>query len=222
MAQMLLVRHAQASFGEDDYDKLSDLGHQQSALLGEYLAQRKQSFDLVITGDMLRHKQTAAGILHTNNDAKMISDAAWNEFDFETIVTAYLRQFPQHKPGPNSPRSDWYKVLKNAMLCWSQQTLELPNSETWIEFCGRVKQGAEFIKQCDYKKVLVVTSGGAMAAFLMAVFNSSVEQAIAFNLQIKNTSVNQFYFNKAGFQLNSFNNVPHLDTLNHINKITYS
>jgi broad specificity phosphatase PhoE len=222
MAQMLLVRHAQASFGEDDYDKLSDLGHQQSALLGEYLTQREQHFDLVITGDMLRHKQTANGILSANNKAEIITDAAWNEFDFEAIVNAYLRLFPEHKPGPKAPRSDWYKVLKSAMLCWSQQTLELPNNETWLEFCGRVTQGTEFIKQSDYKKVLVVTSGGAMAVFLMALFKSSVEQAVSMNLQIKNTSVNQLYFNKAGFQLNSFNNVPHLDTINHINKITYS
>jgi len=222
MAQMFLVRHAQASFGEDDYDKLSELGHQQSLLLGEYLAQRHQRFDLVVTGDMLRHKQTADGILKANTDAELITDASWNEFDFDAIVKAYLGQFPDHQPGPKAPRSDWYKVLKSAMLCWSQQTLELPNSETWSDFCYRVHRGTEYIQQSDYKNVLVVTSGGAMAVFLMSLFKSSVEQAIAFNLQIKNTSVNQFYFNRSGFQLNSFNNVGHLDTPNHLDKITYS
>lgn len=222
MAQMFMVRHGQASFGEDDYDKLSALGHQQSALLGEYFTQREQHFDLVITGDMLRHKQTADGILNINSNANVMTDARWNEFDFDAIVKAYLRRFPEHQPGPKSPRSEWYKVLKNAMLCWSQQKLDLPNSETWLDFCGRVKHGCEFIQQSEYKKVLVVSSGGAMAVFLMNIFKSSVEQAIAFNLQIKNTSVNQLYFNKAGFQLNSFNNVPHLDTHTHLSKITYS
>jgi hypothetical protein len=34
--------------------------------------------------------------------------------------------------------------------------------------------------------------------------------------------VNQFYFNKGGFQLSSFNNVPHLDKPLHMSKITYS
>lgn len=222
MAQMILVRHGQASFGSDDYDKLSDLGHQQSALLGEYFTQREQEFDLLVTGDMLRHKQTADGILKGNSKANIITDASWNEFDFDAIVKAYLRQHPNKQPTPESPRSEWYKVLKSAMLCWSQQSLALPNSETWADFCGRVKLASEVIRNSDHKNVLVVSSGGAMAVFLMSLLNTSVEQAIAFNLQIKNTSVNQFYFNKAGFQLNSFNNVPHLDTHMHLNKITYS
>ena len=39
MAELYLVRHAQASFGTDDYDRLSQLGHRQSRWLGEYLAE---------------------------------------------------------------------------------------------------------------------------------------------------------------------------------------
>ena len=35
MSELILVRHAQASFGEDDYDRLSVLGHQQARWLGE-------------------------------------------------------------------------------------------------------------------------------------------------------------------------------------------
>jgi broad specificity phosphatase PhoE len=222
MAQMILVRHAQASFGADDYDKLSDLGHQQASLLGGYFTARKQAFDLVVTGNMLRHKQTATGILGSATKHNIITDAGWDEFDFENIVSAYLHANPQHKPAPNSPRSDWYKVLKKAMLAWSTGTLSLGDGETWDQFCERVKMGAEFIRKSEYKNVLVVTSGGAMAVFLMALLNTSVEQAISFNLQIKNTSVNQFYFSRAGYQLNSFNNVPHLDTPVHLAKMTYS
>ncbi|MFT7088555.1 MAG: broad specificity phosphatase PhoE [Glaciecola sp.] len=222
MAQMVIVRHAQASFGADDYDKLSDLGHQQALLLGDYFAARKQTFDLVVTGDMLRHKQTATGILGNSKQHKLITDAGWDEFDFENIVSAYLRVYPQHKPASGAPRGEWYKVLKKAMLAWSKDTLPLGDGETWAQFCGRVQKSANFVRQSEHKNVLVVTSGGAMAVFLMALLNTSVEQAIAFNLQIKNTSVNQFYFNSAGYQLNSFNNVPHLDTSVHLSKITYS
>ena len=36
MSMLHLVRHGQASFGADDYDKLSELGWQQSRRLGEY------------------------------------------------------------------------------------------------------------------------------------------------------------------------------------------
>ncbi len=219
---MILVRHAQASFGADDYDKLSDLGHQQASLLGDYFTERKHAFDMVVTGDMLRHKQTAAGILRNSNNHNVVTDGGWDEFDFENIVSAYLRANPQHKPASGAPRSEWYKVLKKAMLAWSNDSLSLGDGETWSQFCERVQKSADFVRQSGHKNVLVVTSGGAMAVFLMVLLKTSVDQAIAFNLQIKNTSVSQLYFNSAGYQLNSFNNVPHLDTSVHLAKITYS
>ena len=37
MAELLVIRHGQASFGQDDYDVLSDLGHQQSRAVGALL-----------------------------------------------------------------------------------------------------------------------------------------------------------------------------------------
>ena len=40
MAELVLIRHGQASFGADDYDKLSDMGWRQSRWLGEYFAER--------------------------------------------------------------------------------------------------------------------------------------------------------------------------------------
>ena len=40
MGTLYLVRHGQASFGADDYDNLSPLGHQQRQRLGEYFKER--------------------------------------------------------------------------------------------------------------------------------------------------------------------------------------
>ena len=62
MGNLYLVRHGQASFGEDDYDKLSALGHKQSVRLGEYFAARGVTFDAVITGTLRRHAETFAGM----------------------------------------------------------------------------------------------------------------------------------------------------------------
>ena len=57
-----LIRHGQASFGADDYDKLSPLGHQQSERLGQYLAQRSErlglTWEAVLTGSLRRHEET--------------------------------------------------------------------------------------------------------------------------------------------------------------------
>ena len=63
MAEIYLVRHGQASFGAENYDKLSELGFKQAVLLGEYWKRRDMSFDAIYMGDMVRHRETAEGIL---------------------------------------------------------------------------------------------------------------------------------------------------------------
>lgn len=222
MAQLFLVRHAQASFGAENYDQLSELGHEQSSLLGEYFAERDLDFDLLVTGALKRQIQTSEGILKHTKANLIHSDSCWDEFDFDLIVRTYLRHFPKQKPNSSAPRSEWYKVLRNAMIAWSKSELDLVQGETWQAFCARVEEGMQQIKQSQAKRVLVVSSGGTMAIFLKTLLNTSVEQAVALNLQIKNTSINEFFFNKNGFQLSCFNHVPHLDNEQHKDKITYS
>ena len=43
MGSMYLVRHAQASFGTDDYDRLTETGFTQARLLGAYFARSRSS-----------------------------------------------------------------------------------------------------------------------------------------------------------------------------------
>ncbi len=62
MGTLYLVRHGQASFGADDYDKLSALGHRQSVRLGEHFALKGLRFDAVMAGTLRRHLETLAGI----------------------------------------------------------------------------------------------------------------------------------------------------------------
>ncbi len=100
MAQFYLVRHGQASFGTDNYDRLSELGHQQARWLGEYFAERDMGFDALLSGDLVRHRETGAGICEGLGVA-LPEDihAGLNEFDFQSIVDAYLTQYPEQAPG---------------------------------------------------------------------------------------------------------------------------
>ena len=68
MSRLILVRHAQASFSPDpsrafvDYDRLSELGHQQAEALGEELVAAGIAFDRAYTGPADRQRQTGEGI----------------------------------------------------------------------------------------------------------------------------------------------------------------
>ncbi len=131
MAQLYLVRHGQASFGAADYDKLSDIGHKQSLLLGQYFAQRDIAFDSVVTGDMRRHKETAAGIQKGSERAiPVVIDSGWNEFDFNAVVSAFLRVNHSMRPAEDAPRAEFYRLLKNAMFARSKQEIgnDLPET----------------------------------------------------------------------------------------------
>ena len=50
MAELYLIRHAQASFGTSDYDRLSPLGCRQAGALGEYFRDCAIHIDAVYSG----------------------------------------------------------------------------------------------------------------------------------------------------------------------------
>ena len=59
MASVYVVRHGQASFGTDNYDRLSELGCRQAEVLGHYFDSRGLRFDAVYTGNLERQRKTA-------------------------------------------------------------------------------------------------------------------------------------------------------------------
>ena len=64
MTHITLIRHGQANTHAttaEDYDRLSELGQQQAAWLGQYLHETQAQFDHVWAGDMSRHLATARG-----------------------------------------------------------------------------------------------------------------------------------------------------------------
>jgi broad specificity phosphatase PhoE len=56
VADLLLIRHGQARYGEADYDRLSDRGHEQARRLGPELARRAPA--IVFTGPLRRQIET--------------------------------------------------------------------------------------------------------------------------------------------------------------------
>ena len=91
MSELYLVRHAQASFGADDYDQLSELGHEQARLLGQHFSRRGVTFDAFVVGDMKRHHQTLDGI--ATGMGIQITDrsvfSGLNEYNFVDMTEAY-------------------------------------------------------------------------------------------------------------------------------------
>ncbi|MEM7685167.1 MAG: phosphoglycerate mutase family protein [Pseudomonadota bacterium] len=60
--ELWLVRHGQAAFASDDYDRLTDLGWQQARWLGEHLRGMEVGFDRIASGTLRRQRETAEAV----------------------------------------------------------------------------------------------------------------------------------------------------------------
>lgn len=225
MSEMFLVRHAQASFGADDYDRLSELGQRQALWLGEYFHYRELEFDHVICGDMVRHRETAEAILRGmgREPGAIATDRGWNEFDFEAIVSAYLEQFPEEKPVQGASLRTFSRVLRSALLAWVEDRLERPLPERWPQFEERVAQALTRLtgNSVGHNRVLLVSSGGAISAAMKQVLEAPPGTMVHMNLQLRNSSFCHLFFNGRRMHFSGFNHVPHLDHPERTEMVTY-
>ena len=225
MSELFVVRHGQASFGAENYDQISALGLQQSVWLGEYFKARNTNFSQLWLGDLLRHQQTAQGILRgLASPLEQTVVPELNEFNFQTVVRAYLNVQPHDALPQNPVPADFYRLLKKAMLAWSQGHLAAQDlSESWQAFYDRVALVLSRVRQTESDKpVLLVTSGGVIAMMMSIVLGLDAKQVVELNLQIRNSSVSHFYFNQHSIRLSGFNHVSHLDSVERFNAITFS
>lgn len=225
MSELFLVRHAQASFGSGNYDRLSELGHRQARWLGEYFRTRDLAFDRVICGHMVRHRETVEGIFQglAQPLAAPEPDPCWNEFDFEAIVGAFLDQFPGERPAPDAPPGSFAPVLRGALEAWTEDRLAAQLPERWQQFAERVQRGLAAITAgpADARRILVVSSGGAIAAALSHVLGAPASAMVHMNLQLRNSSVSHLHFNARAVYFSGFNHAPHLEQPDRAGSVTY-
>jgi broad specificity phosphatase PhoE len=70
--------------------------------------------------------------------------------------------------------------------------------------------------------VLIVSSGGPIAAIVAAALNAPPATAVDLNLRIRNSSLTEFASTPRRHHLVSYNSVPHLDTNPDPTLITYA
>jgi broad specificity phosphatase PhoE len=222
VAELLLVRHAQASFGAVDYDQLSSIGVHQSRRLGQHFAAQEVRFDHVFCGTMQRHRQTTQGIMTEMKQDQAVNELqGLNEFDFEALYRAASLQQPELKAWSQGSRKEFFVGLKRALVLWSEGRIDAPVPERWDEFQARVESARQYLQERTNGRVLVVSSGGVIGAWTQQVLDAPASAAIELNLQILNSSLSRFFFNTKRMALASFNHLPHLDEKLDQDLVTY-
>lgn len=232
MSELFIVRHGQASFGADDYDNLSAVGHEQAAILSDYWRSIGQRFDALYSGSLRRQLATAEGLRGQVEDQDIQVDEGFNEYVSEHILEAYRQQYAkadgfategEEFSSGLKDRRFFQRFLEKACERWVQGELDSPLIEPFALFQERVSDALERVMAANSKgrSVVIATSGGVIAMAVQKVLGMPDEQAINLNWVVYNTSITRIPFSGSRRSLSTFNGIPHLERPGFIDKITY-
>ena len=216
MSELLVIRHGQASFGQDNYDVLSDLGHRQAKAVGDVLRAMDWAPDRVITGSLERQKDTLSSMGFASPPEV---HNGFNEYDFGDLLNARFKgDVPDLVKGD---RKTHFRALRETVFEWQDAAFD-GAAETYAEFAARVEAARAFAVDTDAKRVLVVSSGGVIGQLTSTALGAPKRQMMTLNLQVKNTAMTRFMFSGASFSLHEFNSVPHFMTAAGAALLSYS
>jgi broad specificity phosphatase PhoE len=231
MSRMFLIRHGQASFLEQNYDKLSALGATQARLLGEYCAHRRLQFDRVFSGPRIRQQETA----RIASEACRHAGLSWpettvmkefDEYSGESVMDATLPTLAQQdlsvrklrdafmNAGSTQEKHKTFQRLFEVVIGkWAAGELHVENVEAWPKFASRVQRGLSQIADSSKsgEQVAVISSGGPIGVTMQRALDLTPEKTLQAAWMALNCSYSEFLFSGERFTLSSFNAVPHLD-----------
>ena len=118
MSTLTLIRHGQASFFSDDYDKLSELGEEQSRVLGRHWIELGTGFDEVYVGTLKRQTRTAVCAGEPFTEAgleypEIQTMEALNEYPSDQVMGVLLPELCEKHP-EIKVLSDDYTIAEEA------------------------------------------------------------------------------------------------------------
>jgi broad specificity phosphatase PhoE len=234
MGELFVIRHAQASFGQDDYDRLSELGFRQARLLEAFFSRIGTRFQAIYSGSLKRQVDTAEPLRScfrpdvSQQELSILPE--FNEYDSSAVIQTQLphliREDPsleQDLPRLQTDRRALQQILDRSLSRWMSAPEESEGLETWPTFNRRVQEGlARILSESGLgKTVVLVTSGGPLSAILKMALSLSDRETIELSWQVRNASVSTFKYNRERLTLSSFNNVAHLEIEQEPGLLTY-
>lgn len=223
MATIYLIRHGQASFGADDYDKLSELGCRQAQVTGQYLHECGIQFDATYSGNLLRQRETAE--LATASQVAAVPheiDPRFNEIQNDEQLKYLMPEVLKVNPSVQqlvdrglSSSKDYQKVIDAVFNYWVSPQCNEPRIQSWADYSSGVRGAVTDVmrEQGSGKTVGIFTSGGTIATVVAQVLGLSGEETYNFYEPIFNCSVTQLFYSGDKISLSYFNDCSFLRLL---------
>ena len=231
MSVIYLIRHGQASFGTDNYDQLSAVGREQSAILGSYFAALDEPIHRIYTGTLERQRETAQLVAAAlaPNPPPLTVESAFDEYDSESILRAFAASLTAAQlqeagwPALHADRRRFQFFLERAARAWVEAQIVAEHMLPWRSFHGRIIAAIEQIMRTEGrgKTLLVSTSGGVIGTIVAHVLGLANHLGIELNWAVHNASLTRLIYNADKMSLSMFNGLPHLDQEGRRQLITY-
>lgn len=234
MGTLVLIRHAQASYGQADYDRLSDLGQRQARALGPHLA--TAGIDVLYRGPHVRHAQTAQ--LAAEEAARVADGGARGGRPLpEPTVLPELAEYPafsmlehfmprlvaedaRFAALAQAPRGELASAAFQTVLSrWMRDEWHADAVERVGAFAARVRAGLDVILRGARAgaRIGVVTSAGPIGVAVGLVFGATEHHMVRTSLLVRNAAISELRFRSREFawhpervSLLSFNSIQHL------------
>ena len=235
MSEIYFIRHGQASFGTDNYDRLSPLGVRQAQCLAKHLAKTGKIFDGVYHGELERQRNTAREFINHYGEKGLsvpppvVSDA-FNEYDSFAVWQALIPEMLEEEPSlskelekPPGDQKAFQKVFAPLMTRWVKGKYHARDIPRWDDFSRRVGQGIEELtaRHGAKKRLMVFTSGGPISVAVQLALGVSDEKTLEVSWQLLNASITRIKYNSRGVMMAGFNEVTHLELEGGNDLITY-
>ncbi len=223
MATIYLVRHGQASFGAENYDRLSALGERQAQVAGRYLRDAGVVFDAVYSGDLERQRDTARLVLQSQpRPVPHHTDTRFNEIrndeQLEHLAPVLAESNPALREllerGLRSSK-DYQKVIEAVFNHWVSPGCEEPRIQSWEDYSAGVHAALREVMQAQGagKTLGIFTSGGTIATIVAQVLGLGGEHTYRFYEPVFNCSITQVFYSGTRASLSYFNDRSFLQVL---------
>lgn len=231
MSTLYLVRHGQASFGTDDYDRLSATGREQALQLGAYFSGLGERIDRIYSGSLRRQTETAELVASAFSDSlpPIEIEPAFDEYDSDLILQTFARSLTPEQlaeagwPGLRTDRRKFQFFLERAARAWVEAQIEAEEMTPWSGFHGRISAAlADLMRREGRSRTLIVsTSGGVIGTIVAQVMGLANHAGIELNWSVHNASITRLIYSAEKISLSMFNGLPHLDRAELRHLITY-
>jgi broad specificity phosphatase PhoE len=206
MPTVYLVRHGQASFGGDDYDRLSDLGRQQAEAAGRWLRDRGLRRPVAVHGSLRRQRDTATlALAAAGHPVEPRVDPRWDEYDHIDLVRRYASAHGDEEPRTSR---EFQVLLDAALTAW----VEHGDDGGWPAFTAHVRDGLhDLVEGLDRgQDAVVFTSAGVIATVCADLLGTGAAGLVALNRVAVNGAVTKLAAGASGVALLCFNEHSHV------------